>query len=280
MSRRHREGFVSADDRSQSESVRPSLYLRDVLGRDLPQVINAAKFAILPFGAVEDHGPLGTLGMDTYPCVYLAEQVARRLGGVVLPTVEYGHLPTYTRNRLGSVPVRYEVLVGLLEDIVVAAYRHGLPGVVVINGNGPNSSVVEAVAERVTSDYRDRFFLLVNCWDVLSDEVTDRIFPDGRSGGHAGAWEVSVMHALLPDTIADVTGWTDTPFRPSVGRGGKLYGAAGRGIDRPDWVGYEGAIGTSSAEKGRQVLEATVEGIAEMLRKTLAIVTRPSSSAG
>jgi creatinine amidohydrolase len=253
------------------------VYLRDVLGRDLLQVINAAKFAVLSFGAVEDHGPLGTLGMDTYPCVYLAEQVARRLGGVVLPTVEYGHLPNYTRDRVGSVPVRHEILVGLLEDIVGAAYRHGLPGVVIINGNGPNSSVVEAVAERITPAHPDRFLLLVNCWDVLSDAVTDQIFPEGRSGGHAGAWEVSVMHALLPETIADVTGWADTPFRPSVGRGSKLYGAAGRGIDRPDWIGYEGAIGTSSAEKGRRVLEATADVITEMLRKALGVVSRPPS---
>jgi creatinine amidohydrolase len=252
--------------------VARTVHLRDIRGAELAEVLRMAKFGVLAFGAVEDHGALGTLGMDTYPCVYLAEQVAQRLGGVVLPTLEYGHLPAYTRDRLGSIPVRHEILVGLLEDIVLAAYRHGLPGVVVINGNGPNGSVVEAVAERVSASYRDRFFLLVNCWDVLPDEVTDRIFPEGRSGGHAGAWEVSVMHALVPETIAEVSGAADTPFRPSVGRGSKLYVAGGRGIDRPDWVGYEGALGTGSAEKGRQVLAATADAIAAMVARTLSLV--------
>src|SRR5262245_3179372 len=56
-----------------------TVHLSDVRGTELAQAIRTAKFGVLAFGAVEDHGPLGTLGMDTYSCVYLAEQVARRL---------------------------------------------------------------------------------------------------------------------------------------------------------------------------------------------------------
>jgi creatinine amidohydrolase len=246
--------------------------IREMLGSQLKHALETARFAVLPFGAVEDHGAFGTLGMDTYPAEFLADELARRLRGVVLPVIEYGYLPLYTRDRTGSVPVRHELLVGLVEDVLAAAYRDGIRGVVVMNGNGPNASVVEVAGERVCYRYPDRFLLLINCYDVLSDEYLRTVFPKERSGGHGGAWEVSVMHAIVPETISDVSGVPDEPFRISLGRGTKVLSSGGKGIWDPAWTGYEGVANDSSSEKGRQILDASAEAITKIVSDFLRYV--------
>lgn len=59
--------------------------------------------------ACEDHGPVGTPSMDTYPTEVLAERVAERLGGIVLPAIDYVYLPRHTHDRPGSIPMRHEI---------------------------------------------------------------------------------------------------------------------------------------------------------------------------
>jgi creatinine amidohydrolase/Fe(II)-dependent formamide hydrolase-like protein len=188
--------------------------------------------------------------------------------------IQYGYLPLYTRDRTGSVPVRHEVLVGLVEDVLAAAFRDGIRGVVVMNGNGPNASVVEVAGERICHRYPDRFLLLVNCYDVLSDEYLRPLFPKERSGGHGGAWEVSVMHAIVPETTTDVSAVADEPFRVSLGRGTKVLSTGGKSLWDPAWAGYEGVANDSSSEKGRQILDASADTITKIVGDFLAYLGR------
>ena len=46
--------------------------------------------AVLPFGALEQHGPHLPLGTDTVTAAYVARQIATRLDAVLLPPVHYG----------------------------------------------------------------------------------------------------------------------------------------------------------------------------------------------
>lgn len=242
---------------------------RDIQGYEAREAFSRARFAVIPFGALEEHGPIGNLGMDTDPPDYLADEVAKRLGGIVLPTIEYSFLPLYTRHRPGTISVRHEVMVGLVSDVIRGAYDNGVRGVVIINGNGTNVGISEAAAETVCESYPDRFLLVVNCWDVLSDELLRSLFPGDRGDGHGGAWETSVMQALRPDAAYDLRKWGDKPFRTLPGRGMRIHADGRRGIYREDWSGYEGAISAASPEKGRRVLEASVDAIAKAVSQLL-----------
>lgn len=242
--------------------------IRDVPGHQLDELLAKAPFAVLPFGAFEDHGDVGSLGMDSYPAEYLGQRVAERFGGFVLPTIDYTYLPLYSRNRRGSISIRHEIIVGLVEDVIRGLFRHGVPGVVVISGNATNTGIVEAAGEAACGAHPDRFLLLVNCWEVLPDNVLRQWFPADAGGGHGGAWELSVVQAIVP-TAVDVTRGGDEPFRLTLGPGARVYSQGRRGIFRAEWAGYEGAISAATPEKGRQVLKASEEAIVGMVTRLL-----------
>src|SRR5262249_36627877 len=137
---------TSGDGVGQGE-IAMTVRIRDIPGYQLDELFARAKFAVLPFGAFEDHGDVGSLGMDSYPAEALGERIAERLGGFLMPTIDYTCLPLYSRNRRGSVSIRHDVAVGLVEDVIRGLYRNGVPGVVVMSGNATNTGIVEAAGE-------------------------------------------------------------------------------------------------------------------------------------
>lgn len=242
--------------------------IRDVPGHRLDAIIANAKSAVLPFGAFEDHGDVGPLGTDTYPVEELSERLAARLGGILLPAVEYSYLPLYSRERRGSISIRHEVMVGLIEDITRGVFRQGIPGLVVINGHGANVGIVEAGGERACQDHPDHFLIQINCWEMLPEKLNSDLFPEDGGGGHGGAWELSVAQALVPGSV-DISRGRDGAFRYSLGKGVRIHAQSGRGIYDPNWHGYEGAISPASAQKGRTILDASADAIADMVSRFL-----------
>jgi creatinine amidohydrolase len=247
--------------------------IKDVPGHQLDRLFAEARFAVLPFGAFEDHGDVGSLGMDSYPAEVLGERLAERLGGFVMPTIDYTCLPLYSRNRRGSISIRHEVAVGLIEDVIRGLFRNGVPGVVVVSGNATNTGIVEAAGEAACDAYRDRFLVLVNCWEVLPDTELRRWFPADAGGGHGGAWELSVVQALVPGAV-DLTRGGDQEFRTQLGSGARIYSLGQRGIFDPGWAGYEGAISASTADKGGQILKASEDAMVAMVARLLEAVKR------
>jgi creatinine amidohydrolase len=229
-----------------------------------------AKFAVLPFGAFEYHGPVGSPGIDTYPPEFLANKLAEALGGVAFPAIEYSALPLATRSKPGSISVRHETMVAFVEDVLNGIYGTGIPGAVVINGHFTNVGIVEAAGQRACEIYRDRFLLLINCWDILSQDVLRKLFPRDLGDGHGGAWELSVTQALMPGAV-DLSKGTDQELRYSAGRGSKVYS---EGMRSHQWVGYEGAITASSADKGRQILDESFASLVKTVAALLQHVQR------
>ena len=66
-----------------------------------PQVIKrreACNLAYLPVGSLEWHGPHMPFGTDYMTVAYIAEQAARRFGGVAFPPMYYGDLRYYLQE--------------------------------------------------------------------------------------------------------------------------------------------------------------------------------------
>lgn len=68
----------------------------EVVGFQLAEVVAAHRFAILPLGSLEFHGPHNPLGSDSIIVSGIAEHVAARTAGLLFPTVIFTQCPAHT----------------------------------------------------------------------------------------------------------------------------------------------------------------------------------------
>ena len=73
----------------------------------------------------------------------------------------------------------------------------GFKNLIVLNGHGGNSAVLNAAATKVANARRVRV-LVVNWW-TLADDITKAVFK--QNGGHAGNNETAYVQAIVPQHV-------------------------------------------------------------------------------
>jgi creatinine amidohydrolase len=94
---------------------------------------------ILVLGATEQHGYL-SLCTDTKIPQALADAASQKTGVLIAPSFNYGISP-YFLAYPGTISLRTEIYVGVVEDIIRSVYRHGFRRIIVLNGHGGNDAV-------------------------------------------------------------------------------------------------------------------------------------------
>ena len=166
-------------------------------------VSSGARTAILPLGAIEQHGPHLPLSVDSDHADALAIRVAQRLGNaLVLPTVRVGYSPHHL-GFAGTVSVRASTLEAICLDYCSSLASHGFERVVLFSAHIGNYPVMRAfeprMAEALGPDlqvvvYRDDRSIL-QAWRESVGAGS------GPVGGHADVAETSVMLALHPERV-------------------------------------------------------------------------------
>src|SRR5260370_17153532 len=119
---------------------------------EIQERVKTCNIAIIPLGAMEQHGYHLPVGTDTYQCYEMARRVAERVAddvaAVLLPGIEYGST-TSTRFFPGPVNDSPNVLVRYLLAQMDGLHRQGFRRFVLVNGHGGNSYPRQAGAELV-----------------------------------------------------------------------------------------------------------------------------------
>ena len=101
--------------------------------------------AILPLGAIEQHGPHCPNGLDSFNAIHLAEKVAARSGATVLPCPMYGGHPYMHMGMPGTITLNYETNMALIHDIIASASNVGYNKFILLVAHGADSSFIPAV---------------------------------------------------------------------------------------------------------------------------------------
>lgn len=150
--------------------------------------------AILPIGAIEQHGPHCPAGSDTFNAIGIAEAVARKSGAMLLPCPMYGAHPHHHWGMPGTIPLTYETHIGLLVDIIRGAAVAGYNKFIIISAHGQVMSTTAAVHKLGI----EGLFTLGSTWyDFLRDnkKTLDTYM------WHADEAETSVALALYGDLV-------------------------------------------------------------------------------
>lgn len=172
---------------------------------DVNDAVAAGKVAIVPTGAVEQHGPHLPLDVDMLISTSVALAAGKRAAEktVVLPSVSYGYTG-HVMDFPGTINIHYEHFIEHVLDICKSLAYHGFKKILLLNGHGSNMPNLDLVARRCNLE-TDAQCAFTAWWLMLT--VDPDFLPRWREsavpGGcaHAGELETSVYLHLAPDDV-------------------------------------------------------------------------------
>jgi len=218
---------------------------------DARDAIRQARLAVLPVGAVEQHGLHLPLGTDWYIASHIASEVAEADRRLLLPGIQVGVSREHRQfwGTLSMAPDR-------LRDHAVALARslagHALRRMVFVNGHGSNCGPLEDAARELREE--GVFVFVFNWWQSVASLLAE-LFPDPTA--HAGSIETSLILAIHPELVR-IDRFQDAD--PATRWGTYVEGVL-VGFDAADFTerGNVGDPNLASAEKGKVVLAAACD---------------------
>lgn len=235
---------------------------------DLPENL----VAVLPIGAIEQHGPHLPLSVDrdlvdavvsrTWPSLSTDQDV------LVLPTLAVTKSGEHGRHP-GTLALSADTLMATLREMGASIAKAGVKRLVLLNGHGGNSAVLDIIARDLRIDHE---LIVAACsWFGFAD-YADRF--DGENLAHdihGGDIETSAMLAAHPDLVNMELA---EDFKSATSEWEKTYqfiGLTGQAA-RPGWIvddlNAKGACGNAAAatsEKGEHLLQSAATNFARFL---------------
>jgi creatinine amidohydrolase len=224
---------------------------RDEVG----EAARAGAVAVLPVGAIEQHGSHLATGTDALLAEHTVAEAVARTGDIALPVFNYGCSLGHTEHWPGTLSLSVSALTTLMTEIGRWVYASGFRKLVVVNShatNGPPCQSGLLTLRYELPAMRTRF---VSLYDITA-QANQGYLIDAEDP-HANAAETSMLLHLKPALVHSERA-VDECDR-TIGRV-LTYGM-------PD-VTTSGVVGrptTASVASGKELFEAIVDGVVELL---------------
>lgn len=130
--------------------IRMIHFFRDLSWKKHSELNKDEIYAMLPIGAIEQHGPHMPVGTDDL----IIEYVVRRLTKdervkpevYVLPPLHYGLSPEHM-DLSGTITLRSSTIKAIVEDILSCLKQHGWKKLIILNSHGGNKPFLHGLAQ-------------------------------------------------------------------------------------------------------------------------------------
>lgn len=222
---------------------------------EVKEKVNGKSVAILPLGAIEEHGPHLPLSTDCIQPEHVAHEVAKKLDAFVLPILKYGNCQS-TKNFPGTISLRFETLAMIVEDIICELGRTGFKNIVILSGHAGrvHMTALKLACSRALEKH-DLKLMVLSDYDIAYTMAEIEI---PVNDGHAGMIETSRIMALRPDLIKG----TAKPHHPNF--------PEFRVLKHPEKHFPTGVMGDpqlATKEFGEKANKVIVERLAELIQK-------------
>ena len=256
----------------------PSRFWADWTTTDFAQLDSSSLVAVLPVGAIEQHGPHLPLSVDADLTAGLVQACLPHLAEdaqvVFLPAQVLGYSPEHAAFA-GTLTLKAETVMRLWTDIAESVAAAGVKKLVIFNSHGGQVSLMDVVAR----DWRARLGLLVYSVSWFNLPLLDETGQDvsalfsaqeHRFGVHAGDMETSMMLALKPELVRMDQ---SQHFHSSAQDRAARYPILGNGKSaKLAWQmqdynphGAAGNAAAATAEKGQALVQAAARSLARLL---------------
>lgn len=167
----------------------------------IPRATEQLHAAIIPIGATEQHGPHLPLNVDTTIDVAVAAAVSAITGIPVIPPVWSGVSASHG-NFPGTLTLRPETLVMVMEDLTESLYRSGIRQFIFMSGHVWNNGALNISVEKLRTRHDDVRARSVGYVTMYPGSEVDGHVQYGRELMHANFFETSVMLHLKPELVS------------------------------------------------------------------------------
>jgi len=226
--------------------------------------------AIVPCGAVEQHGPHLPLFVDAEIGTRLGAEVALRLGKtLVAPTIRVG-CSQHHMDFPGTLTLQHSTFKAVCFDYCTSLAHHGFKRLLMLPSHGGNfkpladalDDLNDAVGDDCIVEAFTDLIAVVNVWKDLGES---EVGLGDRVGGHADIGESAIMLCLHPDLVdhdaADV-GFSSELTQDLVER------IMREGMKSVTPNGILGDARGMTEEIGERLIAATSDMIADQFRQT------------
>ncbi|MBD7959811.1 creatininase family protein [Comamonas avium] len=281
----------SADISDQPDLQRwPSRRWAEVSARDFALAqrngLAAQTVAVLPVGAVEQHGPHLPLSVDTALAdgilAAALPQVAADVPLLVLPTQSIG-LSLEHQDYAGTLGLSPATLLALWTELGVCVARAGIRKLLIFNAHGGNVSSMDIVARQLRMQCG---LLVYHCsWFNLPQPAgVNESFSahEHRFGVHGGETETSMMLHLAPELVRmpyaqnfASTSQERAQRFPILGNGKSAK--LGWAMQDYNPLGAAGNAAAADAQRGQALVEGAATSLAQLLEEMHAL---PAATVG
>lgn len=169
--------------------------------------------AIVPVGALEQHGPHMAMCVDAVLTKEMAGATASELDAIVTAPIIYGYKSQQRSgggfHLTGTTSLDGETLIRIVRDITRNLAEDGFRRIVYMNGHFENYQFIFEGVDLALRDLRaegitDVKTMLMSYWDFVDDGTIEELYPNGFTGWdleHAGVMETSLMLLFYPDLV-------------------------------------------------------------------------------
>jgi len=215
--------------------------------------------AMLPVGAIEQHGPHLGCGMDAEIADRLCHEVAAATGVALLPLLPYGCSIGHSRRWPGTIALQPKTMIDVVKQIGDWVYASGFRRLFIVNSHVTNLAPLRCALEMLRAEYDDLMVALINT-GTISARVRERHFQDADDW-HANEAETSLMlsispHMARPERLAD----SDDEDRT----GECVFSHP---VNRTSMNGVTGNPSQANGKKGDELFAWMVEDLSKLMMK-------------
>lgn len=236
--------------------------------------LDAARvIAVLPVGAIEQHGPHLPVCVDACLNKAIIDRAVERMPDD-LPVTILPEMPVGKSNEHqafpGTLTLSAETLIRLWTDIGESVARAGIRKLVLFNSHGGQPQVMDIVASDLR--VRRKMFVVSVSWFGLG--LPDGLFPshEVQHGVHGGAIETAMMLHVRPDLVHMDQAVDFVPLTSSMATEYDILSATGPAAFA--WqaqdlhpAGVAGNAAAATADQGRQVIDHAAARLVALFRE-------------
>lgn len=245
---------------------------------EIKEASDAKRLAVVPIATLEDHGLHLPVDTDLRLCSTVCELAVARIPerALVIPAIAHGYSPHHM-DFPGAITIGAETLIRYGVDVCKSLSHHGFERILIVNGHGSNTPFCDIIA-RLSTIEGGALTAAVNYWAAPGvREVAESLRESEKIGGmnHACEFETSLYLAIAPELVDMSKAVHEISHRPSKNYWTDLIGGDGPLAMMEAWsaLSESGVMGDptkATAEKGRKLLDAAVNGIIELIDEMLA----------
>ena len=226
----------------------------EIWGKDWMETVKRVDFALLPLSSFEYHGPMAPVGTDAAIANAFSDYIQKTYNCIAYPMITYTACPYKTQGQ-PTISIDPSTMLKYLIDVLQGIYDAGFSRVLILNAHDGNMGIGRSAAEAMGGNVHT---LLVNWWELLSQDETQEFFPDGGRG-HGGPYELSCAWAAL-DQNAEGDPQYDIPAFKLPGKNVHVESAP------KGFIRYAGQISCASIDIGKKIMNKAYQALDEVIQ--------------